>query len=187
MAALLADGGHLVGHSYCGVSALLAAAQRPDAMRSLTLVEPGAFAVARGDPAVEALIARRAARLTPDEYLRQLRRAQRGMGPDEPFTPPEEDRAIQAEQAGWQGVEAPMRVRPPWEAEIPLNQLAQTRFPKLMVSGNWSRPFDAVCDTVARAMHANRAVFAGASHVVQKIGQPFNDRLAALWAVAGGV
>src|SRR5207253_2577376 len=53
---LLGDGAHLVGHSYGGVVSLLAAARRPDAVRSLALIEPPAFGVARGDAAVEQLI-----------------------------------------------------------------------------------------------------------------------------------
>ncbi len=80
-----------------------------------------------------------------------------------------------------------MRERPPWEAEIPLRLLAMTPFPKLVVSGNSSRAFDAVCDVLTHALHAERAVFPGAGHAVQKIGQPFNDRLAAFWAAAGDV
>ena len=42
------DGAHLVGHSYGGVIALLAAALVPDAVRSLTVIEPPATRVARG-------------------------------------------------------------------------------------------------------------------------------------------
>src|SRR3954471_2075064 len=53
VAALLADGAHPVGHSYRAVRALLAAARRPEAVRRLTVVEPAALAVVRGDPAVE--------------------------------------------------------------------------------------------------------------------------------------
>jgi pimeloyl-ACP methyl ester carboxylesterase len=60
IAGLLGDGAHLVAHSYGGVGALLAAAECPAAVRSLTLIEPAAFAVARGDPDVEALVALRA-------------------------------------------------------------------------------------------------------------------------------
>src|SRR5881392_3809104 len=47
VAELLGDGSHLVGHSYGGVVSLLAAARRPDAVRSLALIEPPAFGVAR--------------------------------------------------------------------------------------------------------------------------------------------
>src|SRR5271165_4633819 len=41
VAALLEDGAHLVGHSFGGCVALAAAARRPEAVRSLTLIEPG--------------------------------------------------------------------------------------------------------------------------------------------------
>src|SRR4051812_20533191 len=49
--ALVRPGDHLVAHSYGGVTALLAAPQL--ALGSLTVIEPPAFGVARGDPAVE--------------------------------------------------------------------------------------------------------------------------------------
>jgi pimeloyl-ACP methyl ester carboxylesterase len=45
----LEPGAHLVGHSYGGVIALLAAARRPELVHSLTVVEPPALAVARGN------------------------------------------------------------------------------------------------------------------------------------------
>src|SRR5215469_1877466 len=41
---------HLVGHSYGGVISLLAAAQHPEQLRSLTVVEPPAFGIAPGRP-----------------------------------------------------------------------------------------------------------------------------------------
>src|SRR5437660_10953064 len=49
---------HLVGHSYGGVIALLAAARRPEAIASLTVIEPPAFGVARGVPAADEFTAR---------------------------------------------------------------------------------------------------------------------------------
>ena len=39
---LLESGDHLVGHSYGAVISLLAAVSRPDALRSLTVIEPPA-------------------------------------------------------------------------------------------------------------------------------------------------
>jgi pimeloyl-ACP methyl ester carboxylesterase len=43
IAELLGDGAHLVGHSYGGMGAMVAAERRPDAVLSLTLIEPPAF------------------------------------------------------------------------------------------------------------------------------------------------
>ena len=56
-AELLGDGAHLVGHSYGAVIALLAATLRPQAVRSLTVSEPGALKLARGHPSADALLA----------------------------------------------------------------------------------------------------------------------------------
>src|SRR5215207_9318626 len=49
IAALLDEPSHLVGHSYGGVVSLLAAARRPDAIRSLAVIEPPALGLLRGD------------------------------------------------------------------------------------------------------------------------------------------
>ncbi len=66
----------MLGHSYGAIACMLAAAQRPEAVRSLALVEPPAFGLVRGDPAVEAMVERlnahiaRGADMTEEEYLR---------------------------------------------------------------------------------------------------------------------
>jgi pimeloyl-ACP methyl ester carboxylesterase len=44
---LLGEGAQLVGHSYGGLIAMCAAASRPDLVKSLTIVEAPAWAVAR--------------------------------------------------------------------------------------------------------------------------------------------
>ena len=67
IAELMGDGAHLVGHSYGGLGAMFAAARRPDATLSLTLLEPGAFALGQQDPAARALMDR--VRLVWDEDL----------------------------------------------------------------------------------------------------------------------
>jgi pimeloyl-ACP methyl ester carboxylesterase len=75
IADLLGDGAHLVGHSYGAVIAMFAAALRPDAVRSLTLSEPGSLGVAAGNPAVDAMLAsgselfRRGHEMDPRELL----------------------------------------------------------------------------------------------------------------------
>jgi B3/4 domain/alpha/beta hydrolase fold len=74
---LLGDGVHLVGHSYGGVVAMLAAGLRPQAVRSLTLIEPLAPRLAAHDPSVAAALERMRKGvqnlpedMTPEEYLR---------------------------------------------------------------------------------------------------------------------
>ena len=57
IADLMGDGAHLVGHSYGGLGVLVAAARRPDATLSLTLLEPGAFALGQHHPAARTLLA----------------------------------------------------------------------------------------------------------------------------------
>src|SRR5919201_2896196 len=57
VAELLEDGAHLVGHSYGGVISLYAATLRPEAVRSLTVIEPPAFALARGYAEADRLVA----------------------------------------------------------------------------------------------------------------------------------
>src|SRR5689334_3752066 len=49
-------GTHLVGHSYGGVISLFAAARYAHLLRSLTVIEPPAFGVARGVPAADEFI-----------------------------------------------------------------------------------------------------------------------------------
>ncbi|NLE22199.1 MAG: alpha/beta hydrolase [Actinobacteria bacterium] len=64
---LLGQGAHLVGHSYDAVISLLAAAERPEAVRSLTVIEPPAFGVTLDHPAVKAFAASPAAAAAPAE------------------------------------------------------------------------------------------------------------------------
>src|ERR671918_140678 len=57
IAELMGDGAHLVGHSYGGLGVLFAAARRPEATLSLTLLEPGAFSLGECHAAARGLVA----------------------------------------------------------------------------------------------------------------------------------
>jgi pimeloyl-ACP methyl ester carboxylesterase len=187
VAELLNGGAHLVGHSYGGVVSLLAAAQRPDAVRSLTLIEPPAFGVARGVEAVEELIrnidAAAATARDPAEYRLEFLR---GFGfPAAPTAL--EGRALEAARAS-------MTERPPWEADIPLDALAEAAVRVLLVQGNWcpapdtaralaGEAFRAVCNVLDKRLNARRAVFP-ASHNAQRLGKLFNDHLRSFWEEA---
>ena len=56
IAELMGDRAHLVGHSYSGLGAMVAAARRPDATLSLVLLEPAAFAMGQDNPAGTSLV-----------------------------------------------------------------------------------------------------------------------------------
>lgn len=73
------------------------------------------------------------------------------------------------------------RGRPMWYSDLPLADLANTSFPKLVVSGGHSAGFDAICDELAQLIGASRAVAAGAGHEVQFTGRHLNELLLALW------
>jgi len=169
----LAPGDHLVGHSYGGVIALLAAARRPDAVASLTVVEPPATRVAAGNPVVDAFAAG-AAELwehgpkdDPEAFLEMFLVA---VGSD--FHPPS---PLPPELE--QGARTLIRERPPSEADIPLDRLAAAPFPKLVVSGAHHPAFDAICDVLERELHAERVVLRGNGHSVQR-HPDFNEHLA---------
>ncbi|HEX2379036.1 MAG TPA: alpha/beta hydrolase [Gaiellales bacterium] len=188
LAALLGEPAHLLGHSYGGIVCLLAAALRPQGARSLTVIEPPAFAVARGNPAVEEVVARidrhfaAGQRLDEEAFLAGFLRA---WGFEEPASRTLAPRARR-------GVRSSMTERMPWEAEIPLDVLAAADLPVLVARGAWDAvepgarelagaAFAAVCDVLAARLGAQLAVFPGAAHQPQLLGAPFNDRVEAFW------
>ena len=169
---LLESGDHLVGHSYGGVVALLAAAQTGD-LGSLTVIEPPATSVALDVPAV-AEFARSAQELwasalvdDPEAFLRVFLEAVGSTyAPPSPLPPPLERaaRILIAE-------------RGPWEADIPLDALWAAPFPKLVVSGAHHPAFEAICDRLEHALDAERVVLSGHGHSVQRHPE-FDERLA---------
>jgi pimeloyl-ACP methyl ester carboxylesterase len=164
---LVRPGDHLVGQSYGGVVALLAAPSLP--LASLTVIEPPAFALARGDPAVESWIATATA-LPRTDLRAYLEAFLAHVGVPFPLRwplPPD----LQ------QGAEAFLTERPPWEAEVPLEPLP---YPVLVVTGDHEPAFDAVADVLVRGLGSERAVeravVPGAGHAVQ-FAPGFNDVL----------
>jgi pimeloyl-ACP methyl ester carboxylesterase len=191
LAALVTVPIHLVGHSHGGVLALLVAATKPQLIRTLTVSEPPAFAVARGHPDVEWLIERLApvlteeARLTPDAFDAQFDAA---IGLAHDPTPPASGRRLK-------NLEAARMEQAAWLADIALDTLAAAPFPKLVISGDWDgdtdaplhragRAFAAVCDVLEQRLRAQRAVIRGAGHAIPRMGQPYNDCLGAFLAAA---
>ena len=191
IAALLDPPAHLLGHSYGAIVCMFAAALRPGAVRSLTVVEPPAFGLVRGDPAVDLLVERLRAHkrdgagLVEEDYLRGFLDAWGfDLGP-----PP------RLNDTARRSVRRSVGERSPHEAEIPFAALAEAPFPVLVARGAWDavpaparevggHAFIAVCDVVAANLGAEVAVFPGAAHQPQLSGEPFNRRVAEFWRAA---
>jgi pimeloyl-ACP methyl ester carboxylesterase len=177
---VLGSGAHLVGHSYGGVVALLAAAVQPGLVRSLTVFEPPAFGLVSERPdvrefrdTIERLVVER---LSPSDFLPRFIEA---VGGDparlpSPLPPP----LVKAASVQLHG-------RWPWEAEIPLTVLADAGCPTLVVSGGHSAMFDAVCDVLETQLGADRQVLPGAGHSIPTLGAPVNAALRAHWTKVG--
>lgn len=150
-------GDHLVAHSYGGVGALLAARELP--LASLTLIEPPAFGVARGNAAVEAWLARAEELEGVDAFLEHV-----GAPLRLPDPLPDDLR---------RGAEAFLTERPPQEAQVPLSPLP---YPVLVATGAHEAAFDAVADVLERELRAERVVLPGAGHAVQN-APGFNEAL----------
>jgi pimeloyl-ACP methyl ester carboxylesterase len=173
VADLLADGAHLIGHSYGGVVSILATARRPETVRSLTVIEPPFFALAASDPAVRTLRERLGGLfpaptdMPPGQWLSMF---VGGIGsrvpPELPIGPDEVA-----------DVRASMTERPPWEAMVDLGLIRSAGVPTLVIRGDWSSDppaapiggaaFGAVADVLVRELDATSLVVPGATHAAQ--------------------
>jgi pimeloyl-ACP methyl ester carboxylesterase len=174
IAALLKRGDHLVGHSYGGIVALLAAAQRPEAVRSLTLIEPPAFAAAPADPEVRAMSAAVAQAAQEPDPHRRLAVFLGAVGTVPPLSDP-----LPAPLAHL--ATELLTVRSPAEAIIPFEALAAAAMPTLLVSGGHKAGFETICDVLAARLTGVHTVLPGHGHAPQHSGAPFNQLLEQFW------
>lgn len=178
--ALLPPRAHLVGFSYGGLGALIAAAQRPDLVTSLTIIETPLFSAARGDPDVDRFEQLSNEFLTHgldaqpevlEEFLSVAALPAPGAGP----LPPHVEAEFRLARGG----------RLPGEARPDLEAIRRAKLPVLVVSGDHLRAIERVCDRLADALAGDRAVIAGRGHAIPR-APGFNDRLEAFWAAAEG-
>jgi pimeloyl-ACP methyl ester carboxylesterase len=157
---LLQNRPHLVGHSYGGVAAAIAAIRRPAKVRSLTLLEPALF-LPTDDPEVS-----RFARMgdeflthglqTDPSRLREFLTVAGAPLPDDGPLPEEVARGVRRAHGS----------RPPSEARPRLELLRDVGFPSLVASGDHHPAIERMCDAVATALGARRVTCPGAGHFV---------------------
>jgi pimeloyl-ACP methyl ester carboxylesterase len=176
IAALMEDGAHLVGHSYGGVGALMAAARRPEATLSLTLLEPATLSFGQGEPDGRAVTD--AVRGMWDADIPDLEWVVgflKSVGSDPDAFPPE------FLSAALPLVPVLRRGRPTWYTNLPLDTVAAADFPKVIVSGGHNVGFDVICDDLAERIGAHRAVIEGAGHEIQFAVPSINELLLRTW------
>lgn len=175
IAELLESGAHLVGHSYGAIVAMFAAARRPEAVYSLTLVEAASSAIARGKPGVDDYERRMGelARNPPADHDELLRRIFAILDPNvplpSPMPPPLLRWAARLSSFRW-----------PWEAEVPIQALRAGGFPILAITGGERPLYEEIAGGLAEHLGAERRIVPG-SHAVQNAGAPFNDLIEAFW------
>ncbi len=176
VAGLLGDGAHLVGHSFGGCVALAAAVRRPEAVRSLTLIEPGMHKLAMDDPHV-----RRFGLRALSILLFSLSAASRirrfaalvnippdirgGAGPEE------------MKRMG-QGI-ARLKVPSGETLRRELQTIRAAAVPLWVVTGGWSPAFDVVGQRVAAIGGGVHQILASPHHFPNLVSDEFNQALAA--------
>lgn len=150
---------HLVGHSTGGTVALLAAADVPDAVRSLTVIEPSVWGIA--DPAdsppecaaADQDVWRRGPELSAEEFqiaLTELAGVPDAAGMVAAWT-------ARFTDADWAGANAQRHEAWPGDARIDLTAIAVGRFPKSVAIGAWDAALHPALAEVA-ASRRRRAV-----------------------------
>jgi pimeloyl-ACP methyl ester carboxylesterase len=180
---LLDEPVHLVGYSYGAIVAMLAAAARPDNVRSLTVVEPPATGVARGVADIDEWEAKTDdvfASAAPDDLGALVGRFFDVAGV--PLSVPDP-----LPEALERGARALVGARPPSQAQIPLGALRAAPFPMLAISGGHMEGYEMICDVIAEGTGADRQVLAGMRHLVPDLGPAFNEVLETFLAKASQI
>ena len=188
IADMLGDGANLIGHSWGGMEALLAAARRPEAVRSLVLVEPALTGVLTADPELRDNPAVQAGGLqrrrilmgakTPADYGRgfvnMLGSAAEGNAAAARF---EQDPELAARSgcALLQG-----RVASDAATQHAIDTVARAHIPVLIVTGGYSPAFEAAGSVLARLTGGRHLVVRSPNHFVQTMNpDDFNAQVGA--------
>ncbi|WP_428391252.1 alpha/beta fold hydrolase [Lichenicoccus sp.] len=175
IADMLGDGGNLIGHSWGGAEALLAAARRPDAVRSLVLVEPALQGLAMIDPVVQADPAQQATVMrmmeplltahTPGDYARGFIRSLVGTVDSSTSRNIGDIDDEAATRLGCAILQA--RMAPPPVLQEAAKTVAKANVPVLVISGGWNPSIDAVAEIVARVTGGRHVVVTSPNHFPQ--------------------
>ncbi len=186
------DGVVLVGHSFGGAEALLAAARRTDGVRALVLVEPALHALlprsdvlAANDEARKAFLDFGEASLaatSPAEYGLVFARS---LGPGMEALAALENDPSRAAALGCALLRAKMA--PPEALRNAAEIVAKAKIPVLVISGGWSPVFDAIGELGAKITNGKHVIVPSMNHFPQQFNpHVFNSVLLTFAAENGG-
>jgi pimeloyl-ACP methyl ester carboxylesterase len=180
LAPLIAAESHLVGHSYGALVALYMAAHQPQTVKSLTLIEPPAYWLAKGDPAVD-----------------EMSRANRELFENPPENPADFVRAfftlvgidIQIPESApaelFRGMaDGLMDIRGPQEATLDAAELTVGGYPILVLTSGRTAGFEGIAAALVAKTGATHSVVSGTDHTLQTAGETVNPLLERLWSEA---
>ena len=175
IAGMFGNGVNLIGHSWGGADALLAAARQPEKVRSLILIEPAMTQLIPGDsalmknPVLHQAVAERAqwllAAKTPADFMRSFVATVSGAGKPPPALAAVMANPTKATAAGCALLEG--KVATADETRAAAAVVAQAGIPVLVVTGGWSPPRDMEGDIIAKLTHGRHVVIRSPSHFVQ--------------------
>ncbi len=175
VADLLGFGAHLVGHSFGGCVALAAAARRPDAVRSLTLIEPGMQKLATDIPEVRRFVLKLVTTMifsfSPE---RRAGRFAKLVGIPSGIRGGTDRAELKAMGLGIAKLKVPTAAT----LRAELETIKAAGVPLLVVTGGWSAAFDAVGRRVAEVGGGRHEIVASTNHF-PNLMPAFNPLLAA--------
>ena len=183
LAPLLEQTSHLVGHSYGGIVAMYMAAHYPDAIKSLTLIEPPAYWMATGDPAVDDMASNNRdlfenPAADPAATMRSFF-ALVGIGIQIPDPAPEPFQVLAREFS-----QSFANIRGPDEACLNSSELVAGGYPIQILTSGRIAGFEGIAAAIARKTGATHVIVPGTDHSVQNIGEPVNRILEDFWNAA---
>ncbi|WP_194833076.1 alpha/beta fold hydrolase [Nocardia sp. XZ_19_369] len=169
-------GVHLVGFSYGGLGAYLAAERLPHLVRSLTLIEAPLWNAAPEDEAVRTLadLADRFAASPDDVAAEDEFLALAGVNQEMLAGVSDDVR---------QAIELGRKLRSPWEVKPRFEAITDAGIPTLVCSGEHNPALEQLCDALATHLGAQRVRLPGAEHAVQH-APGFNTILATFLTAA---
>jgi pimeloyl-ACP methyl ester carboxylesterase len=175
----------LVGHSFGGAEALLAAARRPDGVRALVLVEPAHHALLPRSKVMETNPEARKAFLEFGEALLSTRTPaeygtvfSQSLGPGTDAATALANDPGKATSLGCALLRA--RMASPESLKAAAETVARAEIPVLVISGGWSPVFDAVGELTAELTHGEHVIVPSMNHFPQLVNPgAFNDAIIA--------